>query len=44
MNVDLADLSTVKPAASAFLAKETRLDVLVNNAGVRLPAAKKYTS
>ncbi|ATY63609.1 short-chain dehydrogenase [Cordyceps militaris] len=37
--VDLADLRTVKPAADAFLARETRLDVLVNNAGVMFPPA-----
>ena len=33
--VDLSDLSTVKPGVEAFLAREQRLDVLVNNAGVR---------
>lgn len=32
--VDLADLATVRPAAEQFLAKETRLDVLFQNAGV----------
>ena len=33
--IDLSDLSTIKPAVEAFLAREQRLDVLVNNAGVR---------
>jgi NAD(P)-dependent dehydrogenase (short-subunit alcohol dehydrogenase family) len=31
---DLADLTKVKTAADAFLAREQRLDVLFNNAGV----------
>ena len=35
MHLDLADLRTVKPAVEDFLALESRLDVLVNNAGVR---------
>jgi len=37
MVIDLADLGTVKGAADEFLRQETRLDVLVNNAGVMLP-------
>ena len=37
LHVDLADLATIKPAASKFLAAEQRLDILFNNAGVSLP-------
>ncbi|XWW93996.1 hypothetical protein V2A60_001935 [Cordyceps javanica] len=39
LSLDLSDLRTVKPAADAFLAREARLDVLVNNAGVMFPPA-----
>ncbi|KAE9376138.1 putative short-chain dehydrogenase [Stipitochalara longipes BDJ] len=39
MVIDLADLGTVKGAVDEFLRQETRLDVLVNNAGVMLPPA-----
>jgi NAD(P)-dependent dehydrogenase (short-subunit alcohol dehydrogenase family) len=34
--VDLGDLTTIKAAADAFKAEETRLDVLWNNAGISL--------
>lgn len=37
--LDLADLTTIEPAASNFLARESRLDVLFNNAGVMTPPA-----
>jgi NAD(P)-dependent dehydrogenase (short-subunit alcohol dehydrogenase family) len=37
LHLELADLESVKPAAEAFLAKEKRLDVLFNNAGVMVP-------
>lgn len=36
MVMDLADLETIKPAVEDFLRKETRLDVLWNNAAVML--------
>lgn len=39
MVVDLADLGTVKGAVDEFLQRETRLDVLVHNAGVMTPPA-----
>ena len=39
MVIDLADLATVKSAADEFLRQETRLDVLINNAGVMIPPA-----
>lgn len=32
--LDLADLTTTRSAAVEFMARESRLDVLVNNAGV----------
>jgi retinol dehydrogenase-12 len=35
--IELADLESIKPAAQEFLAKENRLDVLFNNAGVMVP-------
>jgi len=35
--LDLNDLTTIKPAVETFRARESRLDVLVNNAGVMFP-------
>ncbi|RWA04759.1 hypothetical protein EKO27_g10347 [Xylaria grammica] len=44
LTLDLGDLSTIAPCVSAFLAKESRLDVLFNNAGVsRQPAGSVTT-
>ncbi|KAH7339253.1 hypothetical protein BKA66DRAFT_564244 [Pyrenochaeta sp. MPI-SDFR-AT-0127] len=37
LKVDFSDFSTIKTAAEEFLSKETRLDVLTNNAGVMIP-------
>ena len=37
LHLDLSDLSTIKAAAETFKRKETRLDVLWNNAGVMVP-------
>ncbi|KAF2018665.1 NAD(P)-binding protein [Aaosphaeria arxii CBS 175.79] len=37
LSLDLADLSTIKGSAEEFLRRESRLDVLVNNAGVMAP-------
>jgi len=42
--LDLADLTTVKPAAEAFLAKEEKLHVLFNNAGVMNPPEGQKTT
>jgi NAD(P)-dependent dehydrogenase (short-subunit alcohol dehydrogenase family) len=43
MVCDLSDLGDVRRFAAAFLAREPRLDVLVNNAGV-LPAQRTVTA
>lgn len=37
LKVDLADLETVRGAVEEFQGKESKLDVLVNNAGVMVP-------
>ncbi|OXV06393.1 hypothetical protein Egran_05839 [Elaphomyces granulatus] len=37
LHLDLNDLTTIKTSADEFLSKESRLDVLWNNAGVMVP-------
>ena len=39
LHLDLSDLSSIASSASTFLAAESRLDVLWNNAGVMVPPA-----
>lgn len=43
LNLQLDDLATIKQTANDFLAKENRLDVLWNNAGVMIPPAGSQT-
>lgn len=42
--LDLGDLHTINPAVDNFCSKETRLDVLVNNAAVMLPPKEKKSA
>lgn len=44
LHLDLDDLSTIKRSAHEFLSKETRLDVLWNNAGVMVPPKGSKTA
>ncbi|TEA12742.1 putative oxidoreductase [Colletotrichum sidae] len=44
LTLDLADLTTVKPAAEAFLANENQLHLLINNAGVMMPPQGSKTA
>ncbi|KAG9686743.1 NAD(P)-binding protein, partial [Aureobasidium melanogenum] len=44
MHIDLADLTTIKPGVEKFLAQESRLDVLTNNAGVMTPPSGSKTA
>lgn len=43
LELDLADLNSVKKSAEEFLSRESRLDVLWNNAGVMLVPVEKKT-
>lgn len=44
LSLSLEDLKTIKPAVEAFTAKESRLDVLFNNAGVSRPPLGSVSS
>ena len=41
LHLDLSDLKSVKTAAETFKSKHTKLDLLINNAGVMVPPASK---
>ncbi|KAH9970071.1 NAD-P-binding protein [Russula compacta] len=43
LQLDLADLSSVRKAAEEFLSKETQLHVLINNAGVMVAPKEELT-
>ncbi|KAJ7493609.1 NAD(P)-binding protein [Mycena latifolia] len=44
LQLDLADLVSVRRAATAFLAEEARLDILFNNGGVMIPPPDQFTA
>jgi NAD(P)-dependent dehydrogenase (short-subunit alcohol dehydrogenase family) len=44
LHLDLNDLTTIKASAEEFLGKESRLDVLFNNAGVMVPPQGSKTA
>ncbi|KAK0383873.1 hypothetical protein NLU13_7965 [Sarocladium strictum] len=44
LRLDLADLTTIKASATEFLSKESKLDVLFNNAGVMCPEQGSKTA
>jgi retinol dehydrogenase-12 len=44
LHLDLGDLATIKASASSFLAQESKLHVLFNNAGVMVPPQGSKTA
>ncbi|KAJ7745823.1 NAD(P)-binding protein [Mycena maculata] len=44
LELDLADLKSVRRAAEVFLAQESRLDILFNNGGVMIPPTDELTA
>lgn len=44
VSIDFSDLKTIKPAVDEFLARETSLDVLFNNAGIMIPPKGTITA
>ncbi|KAJ7114938.1 NAD-P-binding protein [Mycena epipterygia] len=44
LEIDLADLRSVRKAAEDFLARESRLDILFNNGGVMIPPTDQLTA
>ncbi|OJA14188.1 hypothetical protein AZE42_06507 [Rhizopogon vesiculosus] len=44
LKLDLGDLKSVKAAAEEYLSKETKLDILFNNAGVMFPPVDLLTT
>ncbi|KAJ7641841.1 hypothetical protein FB45DRAFT_1054248 [Roridomyces roridus] len=44
LKLDLANLKAIKASAEDFATKESKLDVLINNAGVMFPPIDKITS
>jgi NAD(P)-dependent dehydrogenase (short-subunit alcohol dehydrogenase family) len=43
LQLDLADLTAVRKSAEEFLSKESRLQILINNAGVMIPPVEDVT-
>lgn len=43
LSLDLSDLSSIKSSADQFLREESRLDILIHNAGVMTPPAGSKT-
>lgn len=44
IKIDLSDLETIKGAVEKFLSKESRLDIVIHNAGVMAPPPNSRTS